>query len=48
MSWPSVIGLLQLVHEWVMLGLLSDPCPAVVEAMDASMMEEATSPGTKV
>ena len=47
-SWRKVTGLLQLVHEWVMLGLSWEPCPAAVAAMEANMMEEAMSPGIRV
>lgn len=47
-SWRRVMGLLQLVQAWVMLGPSWLPCPAAVAAMDATMMEEATSPGTSV
>ena len=48
MSWRIVMGLLQLVHEWVMSGLSWEPCPAAVAAIDATIMEEATSPGIRV
>ena len=47
-SWRKVRGLLQLVQAWVMLGLSWEPCPAAVAAMDATMTEDATSPGTRV
>ena len=47
-KWRRAMGLLQLVHEWVMLGLSWRPWPAAVEAIEASMMEAATSPGIKV
>ena len=47
-SWRSDIGLLQLVQDWVMLGPFWLPCPAAVAAMDATITEEATSPGTSV
>lgn len=43
-----VRGLLQLVQAWVMLGLSWEPCPAAVDAIEAIMTEEATSPGTRV
>lgn len=42
------MGLLQLVQAWVMLGLSWVTCPATVAAIDARMMEEATSPGMRV
>ena len=47
-SWRKVMGLLQLVQDWVMLGLSWEPCPAAVEAMEATMTDEATSPGMSV
>lgn len=47
-SWRRVMGLLQLVQAWVMLGLSWLPCPTAVAAIDATMMEEATSPGISV
>ena len=31
-----------------MLGLSREPCPAAVEAILATMMDDATSPGTRV
>ena len=43
-----MIGLLQLVHAWVMLGPSWLPCPAAVAAIDATIMEDATSPGMSV
>lgn len=47
-SWRRVKGLLQLVQAWVMLGRSWLPCPAAVAAIDATMIEEATSPGMRV
>ena len=42
------MGLLQLVQAWVMLGPSWLPCPAAVAAIEATMMDDATSPGMSV
>lgn len=48
MTSRMVTGLLQLVHAWVMLGTSGCTCPATVAAMDARMIDDATSPGIRV